>query len=906
MFATLACGQSGLRVEIGDERSPGKLAAIANDSVRSFAHAAARLTATARERRLQRTPRLAQVPFSLPKVLRLVSGGRPLASPGFITRGSGSAITLTFDAAFPSGYEALLQDVFLTAEPTLNAVFGPPSSSANVFVRDFDADIGDRNAVAGGYFIPDNGSGHPEIRFPVYQSAEAAAVNFVHCLLLAYLGADQYAWDAFQEGLVRAGVMQVARTPGALPSTLDSSQVDAVLEATYDVGPSYDWFNQRALGGPVFIAPNLVSEPLPAGGSLGGLYLLRHQMSGSAWQKVLVQYPGFLSAYNAALYSNSSLGSDLAGLITLGQTVIDSLGGPSSTVEGLSFAEWFRRQFILETRQTFGVKLLLEPVAISSGLVSPDFGVFLVQANLFSTALDGSEALMSGASFPIFWDNSFNRLFPSVQENRMDLAGGYGSLTPNFPDLFGGVPYRVSVDVPVTDQIARVYLPAGGVATPSSTSPNDLYGTVVGAPTITPDTLRLVVSFGSTTLPPIPVVNGAFGALVGTSGFLGARSLSLSLIRTTGGVDSTVFTRTVNKGPGPIALDLRAGGEDAFGFGPGLPAGLSVIGMPLDPFESGGPSVFDIAGGSLMLARYNQSRAAYDFYPAVEAPSVGHAYFIRPDAANPSFAVQGRATAAIPAAVALRPGWNMIAAPLEADVPTSRVSVVRAANVPESYDAAVANGDIGVDFFEFVPGADDAASRVPETGTMAPAVQFEAGKGYFVRVIAPDGVTLVFAPASPSGGPFAPSRSFGQSSSAYASAALSGWLAQITLRGDGRSASALFGKSPTATRGFDLAQDSELPPGVGGLQAAFTGGGRLFRDVRRLGSGEVYRLTLEGLRKGQTYWLSRAMVRGRLGPVSVVDLTTREATPWKPGMSLRFVANAASRAFEIRSQAGDL
>ena len=78
------------------------------------------------------------------------------------------------------------------------------------------------DAVVGGFYLDDNGSGEREIRFPVYAAPEAAAVNFVHCLLLAYLGSKDYGFDAFSEGLVRASTMRIARTAGALPASLDN------------------------------------------------------------------------------------------------------------------------------------------------------------------------------------------------------------------------------------------------------------------------------------------------------------------------------------------------------------------------------------------------------------------------------------------------------------------------------------------------------------------------------------------------------------------------------------------------------------------------------------------------------------------------------------------------------------
>ena len=153
-----------------------------------------------------------------------------------LAMGGGSEINLVFDdsgsRAFPAAYKQLLIDTFTQAKATIVTIFGPPSLGGDVHVRNYDADIGDRDAVAGGYYIHDNGAGEREIRFPVYTAPEAAGVNFVHTLLLAYLGAKDYGFDAFSEGLVRASVMRIVRTAGAMPASMDQEVIESVLENT--------------------------------------------------------------------------------------------------------------------------------------------------------------------------------------------------------------------------------------------------------------------------------------------------------------------------------------------------------------------------------------------------------------------------------------------------------------------------------------------------------------------------------------------------------------------------------------------------------------------------------------------------------------------------------------------------
>lgn len=852
--------RSGLIVDVSSSRSAAAIEERVESAVRQFGANASRLTAAARSAWIRSGRYNPKIPFSLPVSVHL-EGLPPSRS---ISPKGGGGLTLVFDSsgprAFPTAYRQLLQDTFTQAQATINAVFGPPSLGGNVRVLNFDADIGDRDAVVGGYYVHNNGSGEREIRFPVYGSPEAASVNFVHTLLLAYLGGVDYGYDAFSEGLVRAATMRIARTANALPASLDPQVVESVLDNTYDVGTFYDWFNQRPLGGAKFIASNLRDVPLPVGGSLGGIYLLRYQMSGSAWQKVLAAYPGFASAYNQALYASPNLQGDVAGLVQLAQTTIDALaGGPNATVEGLSFADWFTRQHILETRNTRGQKLLVQPIPLPPIGGTSDFGVYLVQATFFETRANGDEILLGGTSYPIFWTTNFDRIFPSVQEDVMPIAGAYGSVAPNFPNLFGGQAYRVAIDIPVLDKIARTYVPAGAVATGSNTTENDFYGTISGVAGGAGVSVRVRLTIGSTVFDNIPAVNGAFGTRINQSIFLNSARLKVEVIRQVTGNDTVVLERFVNKGPGPLALDLRTGnGEASFDVPGGLPKGLSLLGIPVDPYAKTGGDLLQIAEDQVLAAHYNAARAAYDIYPDTGPLQIGGGYFVRTESALGNFSIPGRTHPGTPVAIALRPGWNLISNPLPEGVTTDRITVVRSTDLPKTYAEAVGS-DLGTTFFQFLPGAPDAATGAPETGTLDAATQFEPGKGYFVRVLVPEGVTLLFEPAN-----FA---TFGPQRSPRAKAAVQppavSWKLGLELFDGPHRARSYLGQTPTATAGFDRKEDSGLPPSLGGMQVYSENGDRMYVDMRATGREEVWQVRLTGLTVGKQYRLKLTHLLGR-------------------------------------------
>jgi hypothetical protein len=903
LVACISLGQAQtLEVEIGGARSPQDAMAASDHAVRQFNRNLVLLTKSQRTA-LQRAGRYnPKIPLSFPTTVWLTSNGQRLGVPSRTSgRGGGAALNLVFDASGPNAFDTEYRDfliaVFNQAEPFLTALFGAPSIGGDVAVKNFESAIGDREYLTGGYYVP-NSPGTPEIRFPDYgevsggdSRAEVVAVNFIHALLLAYIGPNQYGFDAFNEGIVRAVTMRIARTPAALPAGLDTDLVEQVLTNSYDVEGFYDWYNQRALGGPKFIAPNLREVPLPDAGSVGGLYLLRYKMAGSAWIKALVEIPGFIASYNAGFYAQPGIANDVPALVALGQATLNNLRPGDPTIEGASFAEWFRRQFILETNLTRGPKLLVEPVPINSGLSGSDYGVFIIQANWFETLAGGNETLLSGTSYPILWEGNvtFNRTFPSTPDaERMDVAGGYGSVVPNITNLYNQ-PYRAAVDVPIQDQTQRVYLPVGAIATASNPTPKDFYGTIVGADLQAGDVLRLEVTVNGSEIPDVAVTRNAFGELLNTPSFLGNARLVVSVVRNRQGADTVLLTRKVNKGPGSLALDLRVEGEVSLNPNGGLPKGISALGFPVDPFLSLNGQVLNILENQVLAARYNSSKAKYDLYPDLEPFKIGHGYFVRMNAAQPGFMIEGRVHRNVEASTALKPGWNLIANPLLVAVPTNRIRVVKAADSP-SFWADSAGVDIGTEFFEFVPGPPDPATGAPETGTMVAAAQFEPGKAYFVRVLAPEGVSLSFQPSTGQM-PF----------QATSVPSPTGWQVGLTLKyGRTQSAKAIIGQSTTATRSFDPREDSGMPPGFGaGFQIIVEDYEQLYRDIRPLAGGEVYSIKLQGLHPGRVHQINFTRLFGTAPPLQIRDSQGRSLGTMSAGSTFNYFARNSTEFIRI-------
>jgi hypothetical protein len=831
-----------------------------------------------------------QTPYLMPAMVRLSKDGSYLPTGG---RGRGNEITLDIDPSFNTtadpGRVAFLQGVYDNAKATIEAIYGDAAISGTVRVVNFDTQIGDRNAVTGGFYVPNNGNGVREIRLPLNPSREVAAVALIHCILLAYLPDPAYGFDAYFEGLARAATMRIVRIPAAVPG-LDQEIVEQILENTYDVGPLYDWFNQKSLTAKRFIAPNLTSTPI-AEGTLGGLYLTRYKMAGSAWQKVLAEYPSFIREFNTNFRANTSLANSASGLANLVGT---SLPAGATTIEDIPVADWVRRQYVLQSVDVPGTKLHSQISPITSSLSGTDFGVFSVEATWFSTDASGNETLLSGTSYPIFWDRNYNRIIPSAQDERVDIAGSYGAVVPNFPNQNNNVPYRVAIDLPVQDRVVRSYVPAGAIATPTVTAPRDLYGTVVGFTPPTGGSLLIRVSFGSTTLPDIPVTDFAFGTLVGTSEYLQSRSLLVRVIsKDSSNAETVVLTRRVNKGPGSLALDLGSAPTGNLSFPTGLSSGIQLIGFSGDPFAATMDGILGITPGNFLAARYNPGRAAYDLFPNTGLVSGGQGFFVRVGAnSNPSIPARIETNTGI--AVALRPGWNVVANPLGDSVPFTRVDVVRAANFPISFDEAIGNGGtaavLGRNIFQFVPGLADPVTGFPEGGSFTATTAFAPGIGYFVRCLAPEGLTLLFRPAT--------LRSNGR---AVESPSNPAFRMKVTLGTKGAQSHAYIAQNPNATAGFDSFLDSNLPPSVGGMQLAVAAGNdHRYLDAQPNGGSRTYRLVLNNLIVGREYFLNATTEIGHVSSFSVVNISNgRGVTYGRRNGVYALIANSKTMFFDI-------
>lgn len=892
--ATVCFGQSSLFKVNLDTKSKGSPSGLADEAYKLYRDNLWNLTTSNRLHR--KAKGLPEVPLILPAIVRFQKNGQIMPTGGR-TRGVG--ITLDIDPTFNSSADPTLVDfmqkLYDAAKPTIESIFGEAAVSGTVKVVNADATIGDRHAVTGGYYLPNDGSGGREIRLPVYNLRETQAVALIHCILLAYLPEQSYTNDAYLEGLVRAATQKIVRLPAAIQAaghpTLVQDDIEKVIEGAYEIGATYDWTNQKSLGGPKFIAPNLINLPVNQG-TRGGLYLQRYQMAGTAFEKVIAQYPNFIKDMNGFLKLNPTVGSDPAVFASFASTAMS--GG---TIEGDSFANWARKQFILDTRLSVGTKL---HSLITPSLSGADFGAFDIEACLFSTDAAGNESLLSGTGYPVYWDKSYNRILASSQSETLDIATSYGSVSPIFTDTNGGTPYRIAVDIPVQDRLIRQYIPVGAVSTPAMPvgQVNDFYGTVVGFSAPAGTSLIVRVQNGSDSFD-APVTDFAFGIKVApvlvSQNFLGTRSLTVRVIRReTGGTETTLLTRVVNKGPGALGLQLGNDPVISTGINGGVTRGVQLLGFTGDPLASDLETIF--SSSNILAARYNPSKTNYDLYPNSGAVLGGQGYFLRIPlgASNLNPVWPARVESGTAVSVALRPGWNMITCPLGTGATFANVDVVHTLEFPRTYLGASGNDVndtstplLGKNVFQFVPGAVDPVSGVSEGGSYVPATTFEAGKGYFVRCLAPEGAVMLFKPSS------------AQMASAGKSLPIS-HLLEVRVGRTGESSYALLGQAAGATVGFDAKFDSNLPPSFGGLQVAVSNIDQRFMDVRSPSASVTYRVNASGCVVGQKYTFNFLTKNGRATQIQVKDIQTGKVQTFGTvAGTLGFVASKTTMAFDV-------
>ncbi len=806
-------------------------------------------------RRLARLP--AQSTPGIPEVVAFRQSGRLMLPPLPRTTRAANELTFVFPAQGSPGswspaWENDLRAIISIVYPELKSVYGSPAWSGTVTILNGDnmsPIISDPNALSGGIYNVSTS----EITFQQNNSAQSAVLNLTQMLALAFRGPALVSYDAWEKGMARAATLLAVRNSlpqlQATPSQVFGGTLGdiSVADPLWHALDRYEWLNQPALANDRFFP---VSKQDATANQPGWPNMLvpRLQMSGSTWLKVLTEAPSFLSNFNslyyAALQTNPNIRNSVPELANIAAQALAAAGG--STVEGLPFMDWYRRQFILDTSISLGPKLYAQVSALRPDPADDDFGIGVI-LTYYRTSLDAQgnsdEVDLAATAYPIYRDYTFdNRLFLGAQYEQVDIRNGIGTVAPTFYNTIGGDAtlqgrMRITMDFPVGSESLRIE------TAPRSSgkigSDNNFWGVVVGADT---GTIRLDAEGYSTG--EIQVRQGAFGAAVDPTIFSRPRRGTLTFTAS----DSTVTTRSVITGYGEYVVVFEVqGGVDERVYT--LPGGPSMVAFPVRPLQQrAADALLDPTTGAplfndtnLLMARWIQTLSGddkYARYPNLEPLMPGKGYWLSLPQAT-AVKIRGRlASRDRDVTVGLVYGWNQIGNPYETVIPASSLQFqYKADNVPVDLATAVARGWVVA---HSIPGVGQSAvwAYSPASGYM-PVQNLDPWTGYWIRVLVSEGLTLTYP---------SPQSKAVRSAATRAAASAAGWAVRLMVTDPrGRGAVAVIGQSPDSS----ATGRAELPPIFAADAPALwmepvagTAEGRYYSDIRSSGDRRAWSVTV--------------------------------------------------------------
>jgi len=794
-----------------------------------------------------------------PRTVLHVSSGRLVRSELARTAGEGrqvggGSITLEYKNWSPEEEDAL-RAFFEQVIPVLNSIYGKPAFDITVTVVKDDTAIALMDAI---YDASANEIHVRDITQPLgnlNESREGFAL--IHMLLRAYHDDAMFYYDAWETGFALAAAWAAA---GQIDPNFDLG-----LRPFHAV-PVYEGLNQPELGNSTFYPPS----------GYQGMVTWRIGMAASAWFKVYLENPDFFRRVNEAYYaaldpSNPELAGDIPALKQL-------VAGVQPQVEGMGFADWYERQYVLDTSVSFGPKLYVYHF--------PQNETIPLVLDYYLTTPDGDEQPLGGTANLEYFD--YQRIYSLfAQEGYQVLIlssgpdAGVGFLAPSFFAIGG--PQRVYVDVGIEGLYRTVIFPYG-VRGPGEGT-NNFIGAVLGADS---GTVTLRNAGGETKL---TVSQGVYG------GNLGATLHPEPVTVEFAGENGETVTRQVNVSVDYYASLLQSGGpatlSTTYPFGTN---GRHMISIPAFPKASDAATALGLSPGQFILARWDPRSVEadkYKFGPDVPPLAPGRGYWLKLTA-DANVTVEG---SLVPPdqdyRIHLEPGWNMIGVPFNRQVSVSSLRFQEGIDAPASFEEAVSRGWIRAAVYGY-----SQASGYTTVTSMQPWL------GYWLKVLRMDGINVIF--------PGTRSRNVQTKARVHRLSSNGTWQARLVAQtSDGEATSVKFGISPSATPGFDAFADAETPPSDGsGIRMQFP-----HADWGPNAGG--YLMDMRGPSPGMTTWDLEVAVKGsgeqvvlswpslssvpRDVSLTLVDLATGKRLYMRTNSSITFVSNGGVRRFRIEA-----
>ncbi len=553
--------------------------------------------------------------------------GRPYA-PAAATRAGrqygGGVITFAY-SGWTSAQQQQLAAYVNAVYPAIVSIYGAPASTITVtIVRNPDL-----HDVLGGIYIP----ALNEIHLPPIQDFPRDSFVLACLIVRAFHDDLLLAREVWETGFARA--------VGLVAHLQVQPAFDLSVEPYYLL-PFYDLLNQRPLAGRAIF---------PASG-YAGMTFWRIGMAQAAWLKVYAENPAFFRDFNAAYYAEY----DPAATPPLSERIArlrQLAAAAAPQVEEQPFADWFARQFVLDTTGWPGERLYLV------ALPQTDNATVFLEADYYRCTNSGDEQPLAATGRFQFvgWDGRSH--LPEAGDVVV-IQKGQGWLSPTFGNIGGA--QRIIIELAAGNQVAESWFPYGAVST--SGAYNEYFGVVLDG-----DSGSVSVAAGSAPAESAAVVRGVFWIDEPTPlDFLAQTAVEL---QPAGGAASV---RLVNTGFLHHAFVLRA-----FPLQPGtvqhsFAAGTAMVSLPLSPDASDAAAVLGLARGQTLLARWTaQLPGQYAFYPNTPPIEPGLGYWLKLGAPitvtahglQPNGQYQ----------VHLRRGWQQIANPFSTQAPASGVQV---------------------------------------------------------------------------------------------------------------------------------------------------------------------------------------------------------------------------------------
>lgn len=583
-----------------------------------------------------------------------------------------------------------------------------------------------------------------------YAGNESEAVNeynLTRLYLLAFQGPNTFSYDfrkgnyieSWQGGFAdAAALLSMYSAQGARPN------FNPALLGAY-VLPAYDLFNHPELSNAYIYSHT--SEDMVISD-------FRAAMAQAAWLKVAVEDPSFFAKFNKLYYAQvpARTAVQMSQLKGIASSVLPN-------IEGLSFNDWIRRQYALDTSVTTGQKLYaaISPLPANSGKAG--FEGF-VQA--FTTTASGDETPSSGYGTISAFDEKGVNINAKSEELRASnvldftideaIAPGQAYIKAFFTGL--GAPDQARITLQMRQRAAETSAVFPYISS-TTASQSTYYGV-----TSYGDSGSLTLTPSGGTAQNVAVARGAWA---GTQPYNGGPT-----VKTTIKLGSKTFQRNTAwlvpsnaaRGVG-FVIDGAATSSNFNLKTAGGASKVRMISLPLFPNENDEASILGIPANDLDLARYRPNLSPttlkdgvlefgigsdkHEIYPEITGSMVpGRGYWLGVESA-----LQRNVAGVEPPRdrvyeVPVLGGWNQIGVPFNRAIAPSALKVRYGGFSAVSYAQAVINGWIRPGIWRWKPaGGYDRADAAVDA-------KLQPFEGYYLYAVPERGVSLVFDPSATS------------------------------------------------------------------------------------------------------------------------------------------------------------